>query len=216
MTRTLLLSSVLSVCAVAGAHAATVSYTGTTGVVSSTGSLSLQKFDTGLGTLSSIKIDWDSGFSARFVAGPELPGGSGTVQGLDGFVTSTTASVSTPAGTNDVTLIANAGSAFSVSVPPIYQQIVSGGDAATETYGALAAFMGVGTVFYDFVGNASDFTGGSNGIARGIQDYLFLVNAEITYTYDINTPTVPLPAGLPLLAAGLGLFGLVKRRSSRG
>lgn len=41
----------------------------------------------------------------------------------------------------------------------------------------------------------------------------FFATAEITYRFDAVGPApVPLPAGLPLLAAGMGLVGLTARR----
>jgi hypothetical protein len=196
------------------AHAATVSYTGTTGVVSSIGSLTFQQFDGSLGTLTGIGIEWDSGFSARFVAEPDTASDTGTAMAGNVFVTSNIINVASPTGAPGPDLIASAGTAFSVSIPPIYQQIVSGGDSASDSFGALASFIGLGTVGYTFFGSATDLSSITNGLSRGLQDYLFLVNADVTYTYDVVTPpsTVPLPAGLPLLASAFGLAALVRRR----
>ncbi len=209
MRKTLMAASVLALVA-GSASAATVSYSGSTGVVSTLGTVTLQQFDSSLGTLTGIQIDWDSGFSARFVAAQETPSSAGTVSGADGFVVSTIINISSPAGTSVPNLSSTAGSAFAASVPPTYQQIVSGGDSDVRNYGPLASFIGVGTVSYNFFGSSSDTSSASNGILRGVQDYLYIVNADVTYTYSPST--VPVPAALPLLATAFGALGVMRLR----
>lgn len=205
-----------AVLALAGgaAQAATISFFGSTGVVSSTGSVDLQQFDGSLGTLTGISIVWDSGFSARFSAVQGSASSTGVVSGADGFAVSTIVNIASPVGTSVPDLSATAGTAFSASIPPNYSQIVAGGDSDTRTYGPLASFIGLGTVSYTFSGTASDTTAASNGVLRGMVDYLFLVNADITYTYDEPAPAVPLPASLPLLLAGLGGLHLMRRKKA--
>jgi hypothetical protein len=168
------------------AQALSLSHSGSTGVVSTgTSSLSLRQFDATLGTLTGIHIALDSGMSARFVAAPAASGTSGTVSGADGR-------------------------AFAANLPPTYQQIVSGGDQGSVDIGPLAAFIGPGTVSYSFIGSASDTSTASGGVLRGLQDFLYLANADITYTYD--AAPVPEASTLAMLLAGLGSMGVLLRR----
>lgn len=212
MRKTLMAASVLALVA-GSASAATVSYSGSTGIVTNFGSLSLTQFDSSLGTLTGIKVDWDSEFDARFVVGLESASSSGTASAADGFVVSTIANVFSPAGTSVPNLSSTAGTAFSVSVPPApYQQVVNGTDTGMASYGPLASFIGGGTVSYGFSGSASDTSTVSNGLLRGVQDYEYIVNATVTYTYSTPTSAVPVPAALPLLAAAFGALGVMRLR----
>lgn len=56
---------------------------------------------------------------------------------------------------------------------------------------------------------ASDYDVGSDGAYGIFWGAQFIVE-------EINAPAVPLPAGAPLLLAGLGAFGVMRRRQSKG
>ncbi len=198
---------------VGGAHAATVSYNGSTGPVGGLGFLTLQQFDPVLGTLTGIDIDWTIEFDARFAVVPENPGDAGTASAADDFVTATMFNTASPsAGTSVGPFSATGGSAFSVSVPPNYSQDLSGSSTASSSFGPAGAFIGLGTVGYDFFGTASDTSTVDSGLLRGLPEFSYTVSAEVTYTYEVDTPAIPLPAGAPLLVAGLGAFALMRKK----
>lgn len=63
--------------------------------------------------------------------------------------------------------------------------------------------------------NASDFIAKWSGPQNGLSFSGGDVIGKISYSYTSGPAPVPLPAGLPLLLGGLGVVGLVKRRSAR-
>lgn len=66
----------------------------------------------------------------------------------------------------------------------------------------LAQFIGMGTIDGLITRSGSQ------------SDYIPLGYIQVGYTYDTSISAVPLPAGLPLLLAGLGAFGLLRRKKS--
>ncbi|MCX2981401.1 VPLPA-CTERM sorting domain-containing protein [Halieaceae bacterium IMCC14734] len=196
--------------AAASAQAATVSYTGSTGISDvSASSLDLEQFDASLGTLTGIAIDWDMGFSGAFFAIRFSQ--DGTASGENSFIASTAITTAAPAGAAGPALNASAGVAFDVNVPEDYQQNYSGETSDSQSFGPLAAFVGNGLVSYDFWGMASATSTVSNGVFSGIDTHRYQVDAEITYTYS----PVPLPAAAWLFGSALlGLAGVARRRKS--
>tara|TARA_R110002072_G_scaffold251495_1_gene410356 strand:+ start:260 stop:916 length:657 start_codon:yes stop_codon:yes gene_type:complete len=194
------------------AQAASVSYTGSTGIVDiAPSSLELQQFDASLGTLTGISIDWDLGFSGNFVVMVFDNSQAGTASAEDSFVVSSAFSTSAPAGVAGPSLSTSVGDAFDVEVPETYAQIYSGSTDDSQSYGALGAFIGDGMVSYDFFGVASATSTVSNGLFSGIFEHRYQVDAEITYTYS----PVPLPAAAWLFGSALiGLIGVARRRQS--
>jgi len=193
------------------AEAATVSYSGTTGVAGANSSLQLQQFDSSLGTLTGIDIEWDSGFSGTFRVFQDTLAGTASAEDL--FVSGSIFATATPAGAGGPSLDSTAGNAFSVNVPPTYNQVFAGGQVDSQSFGPLASFIGLGTVNYDFFGTASATSTVSNGLFSGIVDYRYLVNADITYTYDVAA--VPVPAAVWLFGSGLlGLVGVARRKKA--
>lgn len=100
------------------------------------------------------------------------------------------------------------------------------GPTTTKTLGpittGLSDYIGPGTFVAVAIGSTSTSESGSDNISssQGLAEA-----AEIDVTYDFMTTgaaaggsdgtTTPLPATLPLLATGLGVFGLLARRRKR-
>jgi hypothetical protein len=207
MRKTLMAASVLALLA-GSASAATVSYTGTTGVSGAGSTMTLQQFDSSLGTLTGIAIEWASTFNGTFRVVEDTQ--SGTASAVNNFVSGSIFTTSTPAGAAGPSLNSMAGVAFSTTVAPTYNQLFAGGQLDSQSFGSLASFVGLGTVGYGFFGTASATATVSDGLLSGIVGHQYLVNAEITYTY--TTAAVPVPAALPLLAAAFGALGLMRLR----
>jgi hypothetical protein len=209
----------------ASVHAATLSYTDSVDVTTTNWSdaLSFAKFDSSLGTLTSIRFDL-----------------SGVVQGV-GSAESLDSSAST------VTL--SLGSLLSLTRPdhttlvvtnPVFTQgfDFTAFDGAINFGGTSGGTTGVvsanGSNFFVST-NASDFAlfsapgggtidlglgavGASNGSGSGNLITLFNTAAsgvaKVTYDYT-PSGTVPEPASLALLCGGLGLIGAARRRGKK-
>lgn len=74
--------------------------------------------------------------------------------------------------------------------------------------GAGSTFFGL-TSDVGFTSVSLSFAGGSNGSLAGLDNLQFAQDLQSAQQPN----TVPLPAGLPLLAAGLAGFGLLRRRA---
>ncbi|SFH82130.1 VPLPA-CTERM sorting domain-containing protein [Albimonas pacifica] len=75
-------------------------------------------------------------------------------------------------------------------------------------------YDGVANVNFSFAASVFDVTQSENA-PRSIQDKLLNLGATVTYTYEQVPPppsTVPLPAALPLMGAGLAGLAFVARR----
>ena len=106
-------------------EAATVSYSGSTGVAGAASLLQLQQFDPSLGILTAITIDWDSGFAGTYRVVEDTQ--SGTASAVNSFVTASIFNTAAPAGAGAPSLNSIAGTAFSASISPTYSQGFSGG-----------------------------------------------------------------------------------------
>lgn len=97
---------------------------------------------------------------------------------------------------------------------------------ATDLRAQIIDSMGVTVLSQVFASNGTVnlFTTSDTPLAAGTYNFgLFFENPPVTGDVDWNTfstvqtvsaPPVPLPAGLPLLLAGLGVFGLMRRRTT--
>jgi hypothetical protein len=72
-------------------------------------------------------------------------------------------------------------------------------------------------VYVGLVGTCNTLVGGLAPDSFGlVVNSLGTVTADYTLTKSITPSPIPLPAGLPLLMAGLGAIGLLRRRRARG
>ncbi|WP_162249885.1 choice-of-anchor E domain-containing protein [Massilia sp. Root351] len=209
----------------ASAQAATISFADTKSIATTnwTDFLSFGKFDSSLGTLTSIKFDLSGTVQ-----------GAGNAESLDAAASSVTLSLGALLG-----LTRPDGSTLVVT-NPLFSQVFEFGafDGTINFSGASGGSTGTVSAngsnsFTSF--NASDFSlfsalgggtinlglnaiGNSSGTGAGNLLTQFNTSAAgnvlVTYTY---TPTgeVPEPATLATLIAGLGLMGAVRRRAKK-
>lgn len=78
----------------------------------------------------------------------------------------------------------------------------------------LGLYQGSAKVDFDWGGDSEVYSGnGDLGLSPSVGD-TFSKAGSSSRTYSLSAVVVPLPAGLPLLLAGLGAFGLVRRRKN--
>ena len=88
-------------------------------------------------------------------------------------------------------------------------------NTSTITGTALAGFIGSGFVNLTMTGTGQSSSTGPGSLFIGLMTD---AGGSVTVTYDYDAapppppPAVPLPASLPLVAAGLGALGLLRRR----
>ena len=209
----------------ASAQASTISFSNSKSIATTnwTDALSFGKFDTSLGTLTSIKFDLSG-----------MVQGSGNAESLDAAASNVTLSLGALLG-----LTRPDGSTLVVT-NPLFSQVfefsafdgtfnfggTSGGSTGTVSANGANSFVS---------SNASDFSlfsalgggtinlglnavGASSGTGAGNLITQFNTaaagNVLVTYTF---TPTgeVPEPATLATLISGLGLMGAVRRRAKK-
>lgn len=94
---------------------------------------------------------------------------------------------------------------------------VSGGVIPGDLLGDLGIWTGVGTAGFNFSTNTVLTLAFGGGNVGAQQQTNARIRLDVTYDYTPDTPpppetVVPVPAALPLLATGLGLFGLMRLR----
>lgn len=80
------------------------------------------------------------------------------------------------------------------------------------TFGALVGRVGLGDMFEIGTAGFSGVADATGVLSLFHWDHNTNNSGSISVTVATGASAVPLPAGLPLLLAGLGAFGLVKRR----
>ncbi|ARE39398.1 hypothetical protein RGUI_1257 [Rhodovulum sp. P5] len=182
------------------------------------GTISIAQFDSSLGTLNSVYL--------------ELRGyveGSSRVESLDAAPSTITAELSAELSMSTAAL-----SDILVTLPVVSEmfdaeafdgtidfaggsgtewldQMADDMDDATLTGSDMDEFIGMGSI--DLILEAIGMSTAS-GAGNIITQFATSAGADIYVRYDYtpNAPAVPLPAGLPLLLAGLGAFGVVRAR----
>jgi hypothetical protein len=227
--KSLLAGALLSAIVVAGtgaAQAALISYSGgLTGnstdpypnplqsPLSSDGSISLNLFNSSLGTLNSVTIDLSSLFTygTRFENSSPNSASSVTKNISQRLMIGSLLDTDL-VNYNRIWNVAKADGTVDYSGTSGFTTIESAGQTnyhATLIGPALASYIGSGNLLYGVYSNATfsgGFTGGNGSFLNTQQ---FVTNATVTYDY---TPT-PIPAAFWLLGSGLlGLAGLRKRR----
>lgn len=115
-------------------------------------------------------------------------------------------------GSGPTGLSLNVGDLSFASFAPILNQTFYIGDGLTGIgMGAMQEFVaptGADTLLLGFVDG-----GGFNGSPNAYQDNRGSLEVTVSPVRDTQPPAVPLPAGMPLLLAGLAAFGWVRRRA---
>jgi hypothetical protein len=210
----------------ASAQAATVSYTDNVALTTTNwiDTLSFSKFDTNLGTLTSIRFDLSG-----------VVQGSGNAESLDSAASNVTLSLGSLLGLtrpdNSTLVVTNPvfSQTFSFSA---FDGAINFGGTSGATTGSVSA---TGSNFF-VSSSASDFAlfsalgggtinlglnavGASSGNGSGnlITQFNTAASgvAKVTYTYTAPTTDVPEPASLALVCGGLGLLGAARRRKHK-
>lgn len=208
--------------AAGAANAATVSYdksvptTGTDWIET----LLMPQFDSSLGSLNSVSLQLDGvvtgeargervgtnlSFPTRNMTFTLRSDISTTVAGVTGLDLAITplASRTFAAGVFDG--VQDFGGTSGVTYDDL-----AGTDTKTVTLtSSLAPFIGTGD-FAAFV--IAEGNSGYLGTSNSVVEFDTFASSVLTVTYDYDIASVPLPAGLPLLLAGLGGLALVRRR----
>ncbi len=207
----------------ASAQAATLSYADSVALTTTNwaNTLSFSKFDTSLGTLTSIRFDLSG-----------VVQGSGNAESLDSSASTVTLTLGSLLGLtrpdNSTLVVTNP--VFSQTFNfTAFDSAINFGGTSGGTTGAVSA---TGSNFF-VSSSASDFTlfsalgggtinlglnavGASSGNGSGnlITQFNTAASgvAKVTYTYT-PTATVPEPASLALICGGLGLLGAARRRN---
>lgn len=207
----------------ASANAGTITYTASKGTTATnwTDTLSFSKFDSSLGTLTSITF-YLSGI-VNGVAKAESQDGSPTLIELS---LSASLKLTRPDATTLVTTLPGIDVAWDATsydgatdyagtsgVSYLNLSAAASNSVISSSASDLALFTGPGTIN---LGVAAKGT--SNGSGGGNLFTQFITNAsalaKVTYTYAEPT-NVPEPASLALIAGGFGLMGVARRRNKK-
>jgi hypothetical protein len=209
----------------ASAQAGTISYVASKDLTTTNWveKLSFQKFDTALGTLTSIKFDLGG-----------LVQGTGKAESLDSAASTVTLSLG-----SELTLKRPDGSTLVVTNPIFAQAFnfgafdgaidfggASGGNTGTVSASATESFTSVNAADFNLFsalgGGAIDLglaaigksTGNGSGNLLTQFNTAASGNAMVTYTYTPNV-AIPEPASIATFLLGLGLVGAARRRAGK-
>lgn len=220
MFRTALAAFVVPVMLGTAASAATVTYSNSLANQSTAYNdvvLALQQFDSSLGTLNSVSFSL-TGFVSGNIGAESLDALPANVGlNLGAQVTAETA-ISPLAVVIPTATQVFAASAFDgvmdfagSSGTTITGVSASKSTSVLLTGASMLEFIGAGTIDILISANSQSSSSGSGNLVTMFQT-LAGASVSVTYDYEEHVPVVPLPAGMPLLLAGLGVLAVARSR----